>query len=103
MSDCFVRLGFLDSDEDPEPLLRIVRMVFGPVLEDKIFDPRHFHSLETAWAALSIGMESRLLRASGHRVFLWRALVGLDAYMKQFGTVTNWHRELKQAVARVRD
>jgi len=26
--------------------------------------------------------------------------MGLDAYLKQFGTVTNWHREFKRCVER---
>jgi hypothetical protein len=29
--------------------------------------------------------------------------MGLDAYLKQLGTVTNWHAEFKRCVERVRD
>jgi hypothetical protein len=35
-------------------------------------------------------------------VFLSRALMGLDAYLKQLGTVTNWHRVYKECVERVK-
>ena len=101
MADGFVRLGFLDAGADPEPLVRIIHLVFGPVVEDKVYDPRNFHSVETALAVASIGLQNRLLKAAGHRLFLWRALVGFDTYMKQLGTVTNWHREFKDAVERV--
>lgn len=100
MTDCFMRLGFLDRGDNPEPLVRIIHLVFGPVLQDKVFDPRRFRSLETALAAATIGVEGRLFKQPGHRVFLWRALVGLDTYLKQLGTVINWHREFKAAVER---
>jgi hypothetical protein len=51
----------------------------------------------------AIGLENRLFKAPGHRVFLARALMGLDAYLKQFGTVINWHREFKRCVDRVKE
>ena len=50
----------------------------------------------------SIGFEHRLFKAPGHRVFLVRALVGLDSYLKQLGTVTNWHRLFRECVERVK-
>jgi predicted unusual protein kinase regulating ubiquinone biosynthesis (AarF/ABC1/UbiB family) len=103
MADGFIRLGFLDRGADPDPLVRIIHLVFGPLVEDRVYDPRRFHSVETALEVASIGLHNRLLKAAGHRLFLWRALVGFDTYMKQFGTVTNWHREFKAAVERVRD
>ena len=103
MAEGFVRLGFLDPGADPEPLVKIIHMVFGPVVQDKVYDPRDFRSVDTAVAVASIGLHNRLLKAAGHRLFLWRALVGFDTYMKQLGTVTNWHREFKAAVERVRD
>ncbi|MFI5398566.1 MAG: ABC1 kinase family protein [Candidatus Binatia bacterium] len=103
MAECFVRLGFLDRGDNPEPFIRIMYLIFAPVLKDQVFNPRDFKSVETAMAVASIGFENRLFKAPGHRVFLARALVGLDAYVKQFGTVTNWHREFKRAVERVSD
>ena len=33
-----------------------------------------------------------MFKSPGHRVFLVRALVGLESYVQQLGTVTNWHR-----------
>ena len=36
----------------------------------------------------SIGLENRIFNEPGHRVFLFRALMGMDAYLKQLGTVT---------------
>jgi len=101
MADAFVGLGFLDRGADAEPFIRMMRLMFAPVLEDKVYNPRNFKTVETAMEMATIGFENRLFKAPGHRVFLARALVGLDAYVKQFGTVTNWHREFKRAVDRV--
>lgn len=98
MADCFVRLGFLDPDDNPEPLVRIMYVMFEPVLEDRVYNPRDFNSVEKTMQIASIGLENRIFKAVGHRVFLARALMGLDAYVKQFGTVTNWHREFKRCV-----
>jgi len=103
MADCLVRLGFLDRGDNPEPFIRIMYLMFTPVLEDRIYNPREFNTVETAMAMATIGLENRLFKAPGHRVFLARALVGLDAYVKQFGTVTNWHCEFQRAVDRVKD
>ncbi|MFQ5666605.1 MAG: ABC1 kinase family protein [Candidatus Binatia bacterium] len=103
MADCFVRLGFLDPGDDPAPLARIMYVIFEPVMRDRKFDPRDFHSVEKSMEVATIGFENRLFKAVGHRVFLARALMGLDAYLKQFGTVTNWHREFKRCVERVRE
>jgi len=40
----------------------------------------------------AVAVEGRLYRAPGHRLFLLRALVGLEAYVKQLGTVANWRQ-----------
>jgi len=101
MVDCFVRLGFLDAGDDPAPMIRIMHIVFEPVMTDRIYDPRHFDSIERGMQITTIGLEHRLFKAPGHRVFLARALVGLDAYLKQLGTVTNWHRVFAECVDRV--
>ena len=39
-------------------------------------------------------------KAPGHRVFLVRALIGLESYVQQLGTVANWHRVFKECVER---
>ena len=101
MADCFVQLGFLDKGDDPKALVRIMYIIFEPVLVDRAYDPRHYHSVEKGLEIASIGLEARLFKTPGHRVFLVRALMGLDAYLKQLGTVVNWYREFKACVDRV--
>jgi predicted unusual protein kinase regulating ubiquinone biosynthesis (AarF/ABC1/UbiB family) len=102
MADCFVRLGFLDRGDKPAPLVRIMYVMFEPVLQDRVYNPRDFNSVEKAMEVATIGFENRLFKAPGHRVFLARALIGLDAYVKQFGTTLNWHREFRRCVERVK-
>jgi predicted unusual protein kinase regulating ubiquinone biosynthesis (AarF/ABC1/UbiB family) len=92
MAECFVTLGFLDPADDPAPLVRIMGIIFEPVLEDRPYDPKDFDSVARGMEVAAIGLEHRMFKAPGHRVFLVRALIGLDAYVKQLGTVTNWHR-----------
>jgi predicted unusual protein kinase regulating ubiquinone biosynthesis (AarF/ABC1/UbiB family) len=101
MARCFVALGFLDKDDDPKPMVKIMDVIFEPVLADRPYDPRDYDSLERGMEIAAIGLENRLFKAPGHRVFLARALLGLDAYLKQLGTVANWHRVFKQCVERV--
>jgi len=103
MADCFVRLGFLGQGDDPAPMVRIMKIIFEPVLRDRRYDPRDYNSIEKGMEIAGIGLEHRLFREPGHRVFLSRALLGLDAYLKQLGTVTNWHREFKACVDAVPD
>jgi len=88
-----VALGFLDPDDDPEPLLRMLTLIFGPAIDgDRDYDPREYASVDRAMQVASIALEHRVFKSPGHRVFLLRALVGLDSYLQQLGTVTNYHR-----------
>jgi predicted unusual protein kinase regulating ubiquinone biosynthesis (AarF/ABC1/UbiB family) len=101
MADCYVRLDFLDPDDDPAPMHEIMNIIFGPVLEDRPYDPRDYNSVEKGMEIATIGLEHRLFKAPGHRVFLDHALLGLDAYLKQLGTVHNWHRLFEECVESV--
>ena len=51
----------------------------------------------------TVAVENGLYRAPGHRLFLVRALVGLEAYVKQLGTVANWRRIFTEEVAAARE
>jgi predicted unusual protein kinase regulating ubiquinone biosynthesis (AarF/ABC1/UbiB family) len=101
MARCFVLLGYLDPGVDPAPLVRIMYSMFEPVLEDRVFDPRDFDSVGKTMEITAIGLENRIFNVPGHRLFLVRALLGLDSYVHQFGTVTNWHRLFRGCIDRV--
>ena len=76
-------------------------VIFEPVLKDRPYDPRDYNSMEKGMQIAAIGFEHRLFKEPGHRVFLARALIGLDAHLKQLGTVTKWHRIFTECVERV--
>ena len=98
MARCFLELGYLDPGDDPAPLFRIMYLIFEPVLEDRLYDPRDFHAVEKAREVTNISLQHRIFKTPGHRLFLVRALLGLESYVQQFGTVTNWHRIFRQCV-----
>ena len=98
MARCFLELGYLDPGDDPKPLFRIMYLIFEPVLEDRLYDPRDFHAVEKAREVTNISLQHRIFKTPGHRLFLVRALLGLESYVQQFGTVTNWHRIFRQCV-----
>jgi len=102
MSDCFVRLGYLDAGDDPAPLIRIMRIIFEPALLDADYDPRQYQSVDRAMEVAQISLEHRIFKSPGHRVFLLRALIGLESYVQQLGTVTNWRRVFRECVERAR-
>jgi predicted unusual protein kinase regulating ubiquinone biosynthesis (AarF/ABC1/UbiB family) len=102
MARCFVELEYIDKDDDPDPLIRILKILFEPALRDELYDARKYNTVERGIQIAAIGLEHRLFKVPGHRVFLLRALAGLDAYLKQLGTVANWHREFKRCVDRVK-
>lgn len=102
-ANALVDLGFLDPNDDPAPLIRILNIIFEPVLQDRDYDPREYNSFERGMEIAAISLQHRIFKAPGHRVFLQRALLGLDAYLKQLGTVTNWHRLYREALEAVPD
>ncbi|MCX8072922.1 MAG: AarF/UbiB family protein [Candidatus Binatia bacterium] len=98
MARCFVALDFLDPEQDPVPMVEIMKIVFEPLLVDRPYHPRDYNTVERGIQIAKIAIEHKIFKDPGHRVFLVRALMGLDAYLKQAGTVTNWHREFRACV-----
>jgi hypothetical protein len=76
--------------------------MFEGILEDKDFDPRDFDSVAKTMEITAIGIENRIFNAPGHRLFLVRALLGLDGYIHQFGTVTNWHKLFRACIDKIK-
>jgi predicted unusual protein kinase regulating ubiquinone biosynthesis (AarF/ABC1/UbiB family) len=96
-------LGFVERGEDPAPFIEILRIVCEPVLVDRPYDPREYDVMERGLRVSQIKLAHRLYRAPGHQVFFLRALVGLDGYLRTFGTVRNWHRLFRDIVDAVPD
>ena len=82
------------------PAVQIMYLIFEPVLEDRVYDPHDYHSAEKSMAVTALSLEHRIFNAPGHRLFLVRALLGLEAYVQQFRTITNWHRLFWESIER---
>jgi predicted unusual protein kinase regulating ubiquinone biosynthesis (AarF/ABC1/UbiB family) len=93
-----IALGFIAPDADPGPLVRMMHIVCEPLERDGPFDPRSYDVMERAGQVTQLALEHRLFRTPGHQVFLFRALVGADAYLKALGPVRNWHRLFREIV-----
>ena len=103
MAECFLTLGYLKPGENPAPLVKIMYLIFEPVVEDRIYDPHDFDSVSKTVEITNIGVENRIFNAPGHRLFLVRALWGLDSYIHQWRTITNWHRVFRECIERVKE
>lgn len=88
-------LGFLGPGDDPVPLVRMMHIVCEPLEIDAPFDPRAYDLMERAAQVTQMAVAHRQFRAPGHQVFLLRALVGLDGYLKALAAPRNWHREFR--------
>jgi predicted unusual protein kinase regulating ubiquinone biosynthesis (AarF/ABC1/UbiB family) len=93
-------LGFTGGG-DPAPLVRMIHILCEPLERDMAFDPREFDVMERAGQVAQVAVAHRIFKAPAHQVFLVRALIGADAYLKAFGTVRNWHRIFRRLVERL--
>jgi predicted unusual protein kinase regulating ubiquinone biosynthesis (AarF/ABC1/UbiB family) len=87
-----IELGFIGVGDDPKPMLEMLDLIFEPIYQDRDYDPRDYNSVDRAMRVATISLEHRVFKSPGHSVFLMRALVGLDSYIQQFGTIANFHR-----------
>ncbi len=91
-------LGFMSAGDDPQPLVEMMHIVCEPLERDAPFDPREFDIMERGARVAQLALAHRLWKTPAHHVFLMRALLGTDAYLKAFGTVRNWHRLFQEIV-----
>lgn len=103
LAESYLRLDYLNPGDDPEPMHEIVDIVFEPLHVDGDYDPRSYDAVDRGFRVAKIALEHRIFNDPNHRVFLVRALMGLDAYMKQFGTVRNWRATFQECVDSVRE
>jgi predicted unusual protein kinase regulating ubiquinone biosynthesis (AarF/ABC1/UbiB family) len=94
-------LGF--AKDDPAPLVKIMHVICEPLERDVPFDPRDYDLVARGMQVTEIGLANRIFHAPGHPVFLLRALMGLDGYLKQLGVVLNWHRIFRDVVSAIPD
>jgi len=91
-------LDYLGDDDPADAMITILDTVLEPLLEDREYTFTRYRSLDKAFEVAAVAFERGLYRTPGHRLFLLRALVGLEAYVKQLGTVANWRRIFAEEV-----
>jgi predicted unusual protein kinase regulating ubiquinone biosynthesis (AarF/ABC1/UbiB family) len=94
-------LGF--AKDDPAPLVAMVHVLCEPLERDAPFDPQAYDVIERGMQITELALANRIFHAPGHPVFLFRALMGLDGYLKGLGAVLNWHRLFRDVVSAIPD
>jgi len=94
-------LGF--AKDDPAPLVKIMHVICEPLERDVPFDPRDYDVVARGMQVTEVALANRIFHAPGHPVFLLRALVGVDGYLRQLGVVLNWHRIFRDVVSAIPD
>ncbi len=92
-------LDYLHAEDSGDGVVAILENLLQPILVDREYDFREFKSLDRAVEAAGVAMENGITRTPGHRVFLVRALIGIETYVRQLGTVANWRRIFEEEVA----
>jgi len=101
LAAALVALGYLDRDQDPQPMIRIVRILFEPALKDRQYDPADYDSVGKAAEVGELAFEHKLYKSPAHGVFLMRALVGLEGIIRQLGIRENYRELFRECVERV--
>jgi predicted unusual protein kinase regulating ubiquinone biosynthesis (AarF/ABC1/UbiB family) len=96
-----VRLGYLDRDQNPAPMVKIIHLLFEPMMVDRAFDPADYDTVAKAAKVGEIALENRLYKSPAHSVFLIRALIGLEGITRGLGVKTNYRRVFARAVERI--
>lgn len=93
------RLGFVARD--PSTFVAVMRLAAEPLRVDAPTDARDYDVVERATRAIEMNLDGPPILAPGHHVFISRALIGLDGYLRTFGTKRNWHRILRDFLDRL--
>ena len=101
IGDACLALGL--AKDDPAPLIAMIHVICEPLERDAPFDPREYDLMARGMRVTELALANRVFHAPGHPVFLLRALMGLDGYLKNLGAVLNWHRIFRDVVSAIPD
>jgi predicted unusual protein kinase regulating ubiquinone biosynthesis (AarF/ABC1/UbiB family) len=96
-----VKLGYLDRSQDPAPMVRVIHILFEPILIDRPYDPTEYDSVAKATQVGEIALQSKLYQSPAHSVFLMRALVGLEGIIRALGIRADYREMFRECVERV--
>ena len=94
-------LGFAKGD--PAPVVAMMHVICEPLERDAPIDPASYDVVARGMQVGEIALAHRIFHAPGHPVFLLRALMGLDGYLKGLGATLNWHRIFRDVVSAIPD
>jgi predicted unusual protein kinase regulating ubiquinone biosynthesis (AarF/ABC1/UbiB family) len=98
MAAALVKLGYLDRAQEPAPMVKIIYLLFEPVITDRAYNPNDFDAIGKASAIGEIAFEHKLYKSPRHSIFLIRALIGLDGIMKGLGVKMNYAALFRECV-----
>jgi predicted unusual protein kinase regulating ubiquinone biosynthesis (AarF/ABC1/UbiB family) len=92
IAQAMVRLGYLDREQAPAPMVKLVYSLFEPLMVDRVYDPNHYDSVGKATEASETAFKHKLYKSPPHSVLMLRALIGLDGVVKGLGVPDNYHK-----------
>lgn len=95
------RLGYLDRDQDAAAMVKIIHILFEPMMVDRAFDPLEYDAVAKASKVGELALGNKLYKSPAHGVFLIRALIGLEGITRGLAVKTNYRRIFKDVVERI--
>jgi predicted unusual protein kinase regulating ubiquinone biosynthesis (AarF/ABC1/UbiB family) len=93
-----LKLGYLERGQDPTALIKVVYLLFEPVLINRVYHPNEYDAVAKATEVGEIAFEHKLYKSPRHSIFLMRALIGLDSIMKGLAVRTNYYTLFRACV-----
>jgi predicted unusual protein kinase regulating ubiquinone biosynthesis (AarF/ABC1/UbiB family) len=98
LAAALLRLGYIDREQDPAPMVRIIYILFEPVITDRMYHPDEYDAVAKAATVGELAFEHKLYKSPRHSIFLLRALIGLDGIMKGLGVKMNYCALFRECV-----
>jgi predicted unusual protein kinase regulating ubiquinone biosynthesis (AarF/ABC1/UbiB family) len=98
LATALLKLGYLDREQDPAPMVQIIYILFEPVIADRLYHPDEYDAVAKATTVGELAFEHKLYKSPRHSIFLLRALIGLDGIMKGLRVKMNYCALFKECV-----
>jgi predicted unusual protein kinase regulating ubiquinone biosynthesis (AarF/ABC1/UbiB family) len=98
LASALLRLGYIDREQDPAPMVQIIYILFEPVITDRMYHPNEYDAVAKAATVGELAFEHKLYKSPRHSIFLLRALIGLDGIMKGLGIKMNYCALFRECV-----
>jgi predicted unusual protein kinase regulating ubiquinone biosynthesis (AarF/ABC1/UbiB family) len=93
------KLGYLDRTQDAAPMVKVIYILFEPVITDRSYHPEEYDAVAKATTVGEMAFEHKLYKSPRHSIFLLRALIGLDGIMKSLAVKMNYCALFRECVA----